>query len=305
MKYTEHLLNSFYKPLNSGVIQGADLAYKEQNEETGDAIKFYFVIDENVITNVKYQACGSIVLFASLSAITSLITNKSLKECYEVTEKQVIKEIKQVNRCDYSTITFAITALKNALNLIEKRIERIKENKGLRKVKVKNLETSKNITQHLVDETIEEKLENVSVQSSEIVEEKKEVKKAKKENKKQEVKLEEKLLSNIIEEDPITKPEEISALEDPVMIEEDEEYFKERDILETIPTKIEVRILDDEEDDFKENAIKEEPSIKTESQKIKDDEIGEDFEDEIDSITAKLTDAITKLNFKFDVDDDN
>ena len=50
--------------------------------------------------------------------------------------------------------------------------------------------------------------------------------------------------------------------------------------------------------------MKEELISPQKSKKLNEsEEKNDDVIDEIDSITAKLTDAITKLNFKFDIDE--
>ena len=139
MKYTKHLIDSFYNSPYAGVISGADHIFKYENKETGDAVKVYFCLDNDLITKVKFQACGSIVLFASLTAICNLIEGKNLKDVLEVSEKLVIKEIKQVNRCDYATVCFALSAVHQAANSAIKKLIRL-EQKGetLKKRKVKD-----------------------------------------------------------------------------------------------------------------------------------------------------------------------
>ena len=110
------------------------------------------------------------------------------------------------------------------------------------------------------------------------------------------------------------------------VIEEIEDEPVKPDLIESVPTKIEVRILDEEPielleveevneesekiDSFelvkKPQPISSKNKITKQSYLVKDEntsEKSEDVIDEIDSITAKLTDAITKLNFKFDIDE--
>ena len=299
MKYTQHLLDSFYGSENCGVIQGADFAFKSEDKKTGDAVKLFFLLDGLVVKDVKFQACGSIVLFASMSSIASIIKGKTIQEALEVSEKQVVKEIKQVNRCDYSIVSFCVNVLHLALNLIIKKQDKIAQNKGLKKVKIKEFIASKNIL--VYGQEVLENKDITPVTNTEIKSDK-------------EVKTERIEIQDDFNQEEIEKIEAI--LEKPLHIEEilgvEEQDEKEENIvLDSVPTKIEVRVLEEDEDSEEvaensnytstnENSIEE-----NKKETIIDASLDEEMIDEIDSITAKLTDAITKLNFKFDVDEDN
>lgn len=309
MKYTKHLLESFYNPEFCGTISGAHVAHKNENLETKDAIKFYFVLDGEVIKDVKYQACGSVVLFASLSAISNLILNKTIADARLITEKQVIMEIKQVNRCDYATISFAIESLNKALDFATKKLEKGIAN-GDRQIKSKKLHTAKNIS--IYDEDSKPVIEEVVIKPIK-------KKEAKKKLAKDSLIVLEQEEDLYVEEQTETIPEKVLPL--PIM----------QEVVQAVPTKIEVRVVEDEEELAKSDimeeqtkvgsleivATKEEPKkeektnfslskINSHKHPLFDSSIGGDdnMVDEIDSITAKLTDAITKLNFKFDVDED-
>ena len=78
MKYTNHLINSFYTSPHTGTISGADIVNRVVNKETGDAIKLYLILEDGKIKDAKFQACGSVVLFASLSAIMDIIIGNAL-----------------------------------------------------------------------------------------------------------------------------------------------------------------------------------------------------------------------------------
>ena len=111
------------------------------------------------------------------------------------------------------------------------------------------------------------------------------------------------------------KDEEIKSHK--VVIKETEEIVDEEELmpiplthddssmLTSVPTKIEVRVVEDEQPEVKEEKIMREQLISPliTKEENESDEKNEDVIDEIDSITAKLTDAITKLNFKFDIDE--
>ena len=113
--------------------------------------------------------------------------------------------------------------------------------------------------------------------------------------------------------------EEVSVIENQEVVKPSANLPVKKDVIGSMPTKIEVRVLEEEpivlqeqksqtnqpeiiEDSVKEtfdNELQKEDKEESVENNTEDDVI-----DEIESITAKLTDAITKLNFKFDVDED-
>lgn len=306
MKYTEHLVNSFLKSPHTGSIIGANIINKIVNKETGDAVKIYLVAEDGNILNAKFQACGSVVLFASLSAIMDLIVGKSIQDANEISEKQVINEIKQVNRCDYAMVAFAVRALKVTLaNYYKKLSKNNGEEVKSKKIKVKTLTPSNTISIH--QERKDNQLENVIPNVLEI------------KNKKP---------SKIEIEEIEAETSVISKLENEEILESEEDVnsasISKHEIIEAVPTKIEVRVMEEDPEDVEMDSIQQTDinnseldntinisatvqSVKKEiSKDLEEDNLSEkkeDVIDEIDSITAKLTDAITKLNFKFDVDD--
>lgn len=307
MKYTEHLVNSFYSSNHTGTISGADIVNKVINKETGDAVKLYLIIEDEIIKDAKFQACGSVVLFASLSAIVDIIIGNPLGTALEITEKHVIKEIKQVNRCDYSMVEFAVKALRSTLNTYLKRLEKGIINKSEKKARVRTLNPAKSIT--IYNKNANKSEIEINEPFAEMLDETPAPKKEEKV---------EKEISPVVQQE--VKVEELEDVIPELELEEDLTPVVlapvKSELLESVPTKIEVRILEDDVQDASLEEIEipeieepEEESIKPVKSKKgyiaeEEPEKNEDVIDEIDSITAKLTDAITKLNFKFDVDDE-
>ncbi len=318
MKYTQSLVNSFYASAHTGTISGANIVNRVVNKETGDTVKLYIVLNGDTIENVKFQAYGSVVLFASMSAIADIIIGKTLTEALELTDKQVIKEIKQVNRCDYNMVAFAVRATIITVSNYLKKLEKGTVVNKTGAVKVKSLTAITNLNSYKGEEAVSELEEIIPQEETPVVEE--------------------------IEATEEQKPEISEDVESPVMLDaHDYEVVTEADEnerhtkIESMPTKIEVRILDDNSDNAKDEPIEEKAeekpivvtpeapvygnviktthtithTVKTKQSTVTpadvdaDETKNDDVIDEIDSITAKLTDAITKLNFKFDIDDKN
>lgn len=293
MKYTERIVNSFYSTQRTGVITGADIVNRVVDKETGDAVKLYMIIEDGKIVDAKFQACGAVVLFASMSAILDIIIDRSLDDALAITEKSVIKEIKQVNRCDYSVVSFAVKALNISINNYLKRLERGTVVKSTKPAKIRAINPANAIT--VYQETEPKEFENIysnMLEETAAVEEK-------------DTKDGTEPVDEVRIEKFARELEEEREIKQGNQSNESHEDFPAEDIE---PTKIEVRILEQEEisNGDQEDSIDGNNLSKEERNAEKGDnnssEKNEDVIDEIDSITAKLTDAITKLNFKFDVD---
>lgn len=282
MKYTTKQIESFFNTGHAGVIMGADIAYKTISKETGDAVKIFLVIEDGIIKDAKFQACGSVVLYASLSSMMELIVGKSIEDARTINEKNVIREIKQVNRCDYATVSFAVLSLQNTINAYYKKLNRLNGKEVERKpVRVRKLTPSN--------------LVNVYKESEMPVEEVNPFEKMIDPSKDEEIEL-----TPIVEESIVDEKIDAEEQLTPIPLTHDES-----DIIDSMPTKIEVRVVeDDTADNSEEETMREEllMPLKSKQPEIVDEK-NDDVIDEIDSITAKLTDAITKLNFKFDIDE--
>jgi len=284
MKYTSMQLNSFFNTPHAGVIMGADIGFKTVSQETGDAVKIFLVVEDGIIKDAKFQACGSVVLYASLSAIMELIINKTIEEAQTINEKLVIREIKQVNRCDYATVSFAIKSLINTINAYFKKLNRL-AGKVVEKKPAKSRSLVPASSVSIFTEKVEEQEEDINpyedMLNTSIDEE---------------VKVQEPEPKNVQTTESDTEEEVLTPISlSPTKTE----------VIDSVPTKIEVRVLEEEQVEQKETKTKKESARMSAkiSEKIEVEDKNDDVIDEIDSITAKLTDAITKLNFKFDIDE--
>lgn len=93
MMYSDKVLEHFYAPRNVGVLPGADAVGEYGNPKCGDVMKFYFVIEDNIIKDVKFKAFGCGSAIASASIATELIKGKTLEDAWNITNKSVIEAL--------------------------------------------------------------------------------------------------------------------------------------------------------------------------------------------------------------------
>ena len=93
MLYSEKVMDHFMNPRNVGKIDDADGVGEVGNAKCGDIMKIYIKVDNNIITDVKFNTFGCGSAIASSSMATEMIKGKSLDEALELTNKAVAEAL--------------------------------------------------------------------------------------------------------------------------------------------------------------------------------------------------------------------
>ena len=91
--YSEKVMDHFLHPRNVGVIEDADGVGEVGNAKCGDIMKMYLKIDDDVITDVKFETFGCGSAIASSSMATEMIKGKPVSEARELTNKAVAEAL--------------------------------------------------------------------------------------------------------------------------------------------------------------------------------------------------------------------
>ena len=91
--YSEKVMDHFRNPRNVGVIEDADGIGEVGNAKCGDIMKMYLKIDNDIITDVKFETFGCGSAFASSSMATELIKGKPVSEAMALTNKAVAEAL--------------------------------------------------------------------------------------------------------------------------------------------------------------------------------------------------------------------
>ena len=113
--YSEKVMDHFRNPRNVGVIENADGVGEVGNAKCGDIMKIYLKIDDDTITDVKFETFGCGSAIASSSMATDLIKGKPVSEALQLTNKAVAEALDGLPAHKLHCSVLAEEAIKSAL----------------------------------------------------------------------------------------------------------------------------------------------------------------------------------------------
>lgn len=124
MAYTNEILNELFNPENVGVIKGADGVGKVVNQESGQIMKIYILLDGQTIKEATYQTFGPTVAIACCSVATKMMIGKTLEEAEKtVTAKAIIKDLSSVDESKQKYAQMAEETVKLAIANVDKKLK--------------------------------------------------------------------------------------------------------------------------------------------------------------------------------------
>lgn len=91
--YSEKVMDHFRNPRNVGVIENADGVGEVGNAKCGDIMKIYLKIDNDTVSDVKFETFGCGSAIASSSMATEMIKGKPLADALQLSNKAVAEAL--------------------------------------------------------------------------------------------------------------------------------------------------------------------------------------------------------------------
>lgn len=91
--YSPTVMDHFLHPRNVGTIDNADGVGEVGNAKCGDIMQIFLKIDNDVVTDVKFNTFGCGSAIASSSMATEMIKGKPLSEVLTLTNKAVVEAL--------------------------------------------------------------------------------------------------------------------------------------------------------------------------------------------------------------------
>ena len=114
--YSEKVMDHFRNPRNVGVIEDANGIGEVGNAKCGDIMKMYLKIDNDIITDVKFETFGCGSAIASSSMATEMIKGKPLSEAMQLTNQAVAEALDGLPAHKIHCSVLAEEAIKSAID---------------------------------------------------------------------------------------------------------------------------------------------------------------------------------------------
>ena len=113
--YSDKVMDHFRNPRNVGRIENADGVGEVGNARCGDIMTIYLKIDNDVISDVKFETFGCGSAIASSSMATELIKGKPISEALQLSNKAVVEALDGLPAHKLHCSVLAEEAIKAAL----------------------------------------------------------------------------------------------------------------------------------------------------------------------------------------------
>jgi len=113
--YNEKVMDHFMHPRNVGAIENASGVGEVGNAKCGDIMKIYLQIENDIITDIKFETFGCGSAIAASSMATEMVKGKSIHNAMALTNKAVVQALEGLPAHKIHCSVLAEEAIKNAL----------------------------------------------------------------------------------------------------------------------------------------------------------------------------------------------
>jgi len=114
--YSTQLLDHFQNPRNAGEISGADADAEIENPACGDVLRLTLKITAGRIAEIRFKAKGCVPSMACASALTELVSGKTLNEARTLQRDSLITAVGGLPPASTHAAQLALDALLAALD---------------------------------------------------------------------------------------------------------------------------------------------------------------------------------------------
>ena len=114
--YSEKVMDHFMKPRNVGEIENPDGVGEVGNPVCGDMMTFYIKVDNNHLSDVKFQTFGCGAAIAVSSIVSEMAMGKTLEEARSITPALVAQELEGLPKNKYHCSNLGAQALNKAID---------------------------------------------------------------------------------------------------------------------------------------------------------------------------------------------
>ena len=113
--YSEKVMDHFKNPRNVGEIENPSGVGQVGNAKCGDIMKIYLQVEDNIITDVKFETFGCGSAIASSSMATEMIKGKTVEEALALSNRDVVTALDGLPTHKVHCSVLAEEAIKSAV----------------------------------------------------------------------------------------------------------------------------------------------------------------------------------------------
>ena len=91
--YHEMIVDYSRNPTNYGKLEDHDVIFHDSNPLCGDSIDIAMKIDDNTVTDIKFDGKGCAICMACSSVLTEITKGKSLDEVRKIEKNDILSEL--------------------------------------------------------------------------------------------------------------------------------------------------------------------------------------------------------------------
>ena len=118
--YSAQLLDHFQNPRNAGDLPDASTISEIENPVCGDIVRLSMKLDAGRISAIKFKAKGCAPAMACGSALTELVTGKTIEEAHRLTREDLVRAVGGLPQASSHAAQLALDALSVALGQIKR-----------------------------------------------------------------------------------------------------------------------------------------------------------------------------------------
>jgi len=113
--YSQELLDYFQNPRNAGEVENPDAAIQMENPACGDVLRLSARVEGGRIAAIRFRAKGCVPAMACGSALTELVSGKSLEDARRLKRETLIETVGGVPEASSHASHLAMDALAELL----------------------------------------------------------------------------------------------------------------------------------------------------------------------------------------------
>lgn len=125
--YNKKVLSIFQNPSNAGGMKGANGTGKVGEVGCGDIMKFYLLIEDEIITDARFKVFGCCAAIAAADVACDLVKDMNLQEAQNLTSADIMEVLEDLPTNKVYCASLAVDGIKDAIQDYYKRLEKLEK----------------------------------------------------------------------------------------------------------------------------------------------------------------------------------